>query len=101
MINGKRILLNSVISIGLVLLMTGCLGSKINEENYKKVQEGMTMEQVKTILGEPTDAKADGVSTPIGSISGTQATWKTSDGKISIELTFVNDKVTLKRYNAQ
>jgi len=102
MINGKRILLNSVISISLVLLMTGCLGSKINEENYKKVQEGMTMEQVKAILGEPTDAKTDGISVPmVGSASGTQATWKTSDGKITIELTFLNDKVKLKRYNAQ
>jgi PBP1b-binding outer membrane lipoprotein LpoB len=95
-------LLKAMISIALVIFISGCLGSKINEENYKKVQEGMTMEQVKAILGEPTDASTKGVSIPMaGSLSGTLATWKSSDGKITIELTFVNDKVKLKTYNAQ
>lgn len=100
--NNKQFLLKSFIGIVVALLISGCLGSKINEENYKKVQEGMTMEQVKVILGDPSDAKADSISLPmVGSLSGTLATWKSSDGKVTIELTFINDKVTLKRYNAQ
>jgi len=100
--NSKQFLSKSIIGLVATLLISGCFGSKINEENYKKVQEGMTMEQVKVILGDPSDAKASGVSVPmVGSLSGTSATWKSSDGKVTIELTFVNDKVTLKRYNAQ
>ncbi|MEM7016340.1 MAG: DUF3862 domain-containing protein [Pseudomonadota bacterium] len=75
----------------LVLLLIGLAAcSKINQDNYNKVENGMTMEQVVAILGEPTE-KSGG---SIGGLSGSSATWKGEDMTISIQ--FVNDKVQLK-----
>lgn len=82
--------------IGLVLILCwallGC-GSKLSQENFDKVQNGMTMEQVKSILGEPTETKSVGV----GPFSGVSATWK--DKKTLINIQFINDKVTVKTFN--
>jgi hypothetical protein len=70
-------------------LLLGCT-SPISAENYQKIQNGMTLEQVKAVLGEPTEAKTAG----IGPLSGTAATWKQGDLTISIQ--FLNNKVQLK-----
>jgi hypothetical protein len=70
-------------------LLLGCT-SPISEANYQKIQNGMTLGQVKAVLGEPTDAKTAG----IGPLSGTAATWKHGDLTISIQL--LNNKVQLK-----
>jgi len=82
--------------LGLALILSvallGC-GSKLTQENFDKVQNGMNMEQVKSILGEPTETKSVGV----GPFSGISATWK--DKKILINIQFVNDKVALKTFN--
>jgi outer membrane protein assembly factor BamE (lipoprotein component of BamABCDE complex) len=82
--------------LGLALILSvallGC-GSKLTQENFDKVQNGMNMEQVKSILGEPTETKSVGV----GPFSGISATWK--DKKTLINIQFVNDKVALKTFN--
>ncbi len=82
--------------LGLALILSvallGC-GSKLTQENFDKVQNGMSMEQVKSILGEPTETKSVGV----GLFSGISATWK--DKKTLINIQFVNDKVALKTFN--
>jgi len=75
-----------------VLLLSGC-SSKINEQNYTQIQNGMTMEQVKAILGEPTESETLG----IGPLSGTRAIWKDSSGT-SININFLNGKVQLKTF---
>ncbi len=74
-----------ILSVGLL----GC-GSKLTQENFEKVQSGMSMAQVKSILGEPTEAK----SFEVGPFSALSATWK--DKKTVINIQFVNDKVTVK-----
>jgi hypothetical protein len=85
--------LKLIIALSLSVFLLGCLSSKINQENYAKIQNGMTMEEVKAILGEPTESNTTGISV----ISGTAATWKSSDGA-SINIKFLNDKVKLKSF---
>ena len=76
----------------LSLALLGC-NSKINQENYQKIQNGMTLEEVKAILGEPTDVQTAG----IGGLSGTSAVWKNKEGA-KIDIKFVNNKVQLKTF---
>lgn len=79
----------------LAVLLGGC-GSKINEDNFKKIKEGMTMTEVKAILGEPTDSKSLGIG---GLASGTSASWKDKDTGVSISIQFLNDKVQLSTFS--
>ena len=81
------------LAVGLFLcvLLFGC-GSKVSQENFDKIKTGMTLEEVRTILGEPAETSSVG----LGPISGTSATWKNKNAKIAIQ--FVNGKVTLKTF---
>ena len=74
-----------------LLLMTAIGCSRLTQENFNKVQEGMSMAEVIAILGEPTDAKSAGV----GPLSATTATWEDDTARINIK--FLNDKVQLKK----
>jgi outer membrane protein assembly factor BamE (lipoprotein component of BamABCDE complex) len=80
------------ISLLILLAATLVLGacSKLTEDNLQKIQNGMTTEQVKTILGTPTDVQTSGAF----GFSGTTYLYHTeaSDVKIS----FLNDKVIAK-----
>lgn len=69
----------------------GC-ASRISQKNFQRVDDGMTIEQVIEILGEPTDSSSLGV----GPLSGTAATWESKDAVIRIQ--FLNDKVRLKQF---
>ena len=75
--------------VAALLLVTAC--SRLTEDNLQKIQNGMTTDEVKTILGEPTSSET---STPLGIVTGTSYTYhsNTSDVKII----FVNDKVISK-----
>jgi hypothetical protein len=73
------------------MVLLGC-GSKITQENFDKVQPGMTQEEVKAILGAPTESSAAG----IGPISGGTWIWKTGDATIAIQ--FVSGKVLTKQF---
>jgi hypothetical protein len=88
----KSTLLKLAIAVFLSAFLLACV-SKINQENYAKIQNGMTMEEVKAILGEPTTSSTSG----IGPLSGTSAIWKSRDGT-SISINFVNSKVLLKSF---
>jgi hypothetical protein len=72
-------------------LLVGC-GSKITQENFDKIQTGMSREDVKAILGEPTESS--GVS--VGAISGDSWVWK-KDGTV-ITIQFVGGKVLAKQF---
>ncbi len=85
--------LKLIIALSLSVFLFGCLPSKINQENYAKIQNGMTMEEVKAILGEPTESNTTGIAV----LSGTAATWTNSDG-VSINIKFLNDKVKFKTF---
>ena len=75
----------SVLALGLA----GC-GSKITKDNYDKIKVGMTEDEVKDILGEPTKAVSGGIA---GLVGGGVMTWE--DGQKSIVVTFANGKVSL------
>jgi hypothetical protein len=72
-------------------LLVGC-GSKVTQENFDKIQAGMSREEVKAILGEPTESS--GVS--VGAISGDTWLWKKNGTTITIQ--FVSGKVLAKQF---
>ena len=67
--------------------------SKINQNQFDKIQNNMTMKEVTGILGEPTSSE----SIMIAGISGTSAVWKNDEAEIDIQ--FLNDKVTVKSFS--
>jgi len=85
-----RILGKSFLGLMICVLLVAC--ARITQENFDKVQPGMSMTQVISILGEPTDSQ----SINFGGLSGTSATWKNHDATIVIQ--FLNDKVQIKSF---
>lgn len=74
-----------------LLLLAAC--SKITPENFAKVQDGMSEQEVSAILGSPTETS----SSSILGISGTSSTWRGGDAVITVR--FVNGKVALKSFD--
>lgn len=74
-------------------LMVGC-GSKVSKSNYDKINNGMTVAEVESLMGKGT-TEAGGAGA-IGGLSGSAKVMSWTDGDKKITVTFVNDKVTLK-----
>lgn len=77
----------------LVLCLAAC-GSHLDQEKFDKIHDGMSQEEVRQILGEPADASGGSI---LG-LSGAEAVWK--DGKTTISVHFLNDKVVSKRMSS-
>ena len=80
-------------SFGVVILLL-CLaacGSRLSQENFDKIREGMSQKEVREILGEPVNASGGSV---LG-LSGEEAVWRNE--KTTITAHFLNDKVVSKR----
>lgn len=77
--------------IVLALTLAAC-GSPVNQENFAKIETGMTQQEVEALLGKPSEAS----TASLGGISGGAATWKHKDVTISIQ--FMNDKVQFKQF---
>jgi hypothetical protein len=75
------------------LTLLSCSSSKLTQENFDKIQNGMTMAQVKAILGEPTEASSVGVAGFLGGTSKWQA------GEVAITIQFFNGKVIAKQFS--
>ena len=73
----------------LILCLAAC-GSRLNQENFDKIRDGMSQKEVREILGEPVDASG---ASFLGLSSG-EAVWK--DDKTTISVHFLNDKVISK-----
>ena len=73
------------------LLIAAC--SKVNQENFLKVQEGMSEEQVTSLLGRPTESN----SVNVLGVSGTASRWVAGDTEITVR--FVNGKVAFKSFD--
>lgn len=77
----RRISVVVLIALIAVSLVVGC--SKINKENYDKIQLGMTYDEVEALLGTPDEVK---------DVIGTRScVWGKAPQTISIK--FVGDKV--------
>ena len=72
-----------------VVLIAAC-GSRVNKDNYDKIENGMTQDEVYAILGKPTEVSSAG----IGNLSASNEIWKGSTHTITI--TFGNGKVGFK-----
>jgi chemotaxis signal transduction protein len=73
-------------------LLAGVVGcNRVTRENYNKVQAGMTVQQVKDILGNPDETKSAGASVLGISADKTTMIWKSGDKSITV--TFVNEQV--------
>jgi hypothetical protein len=79
------------VAFAALLLLAAC--SKVNQENFSKVQQGMTEHEVIAILGSPTES----TSRDVLGISGTASRWVSDDAVISIR--FVNGQVALKSFD--
>ena len=74
-----------------VLLLAAC--SKVTQENFSKIQDGMSEQEVTAILGSPTESSSGSI---LG-ISGTASKWMGGDATITIR--FVNGKVALRNFD--
>ena len=73
------------------LVLAAC--SKVTQDNFAKIQDGMTEAQVQDILGKPTESQ----SVQVLGVSGTSSRWVASDATITIR--FLGGKVALKSYD--
>lgn len=81
------------LALSALLLLAAC--SKVTQENFAKVQDGMTEQEVTAILGSPTESSSGSI---LG-ISGTSSKWVGGDALITIR--FVNGKVALRNFDKQ
>ncbi len=72
------------------LLCAAAACSRATPENFARVQDGMSEQEVQAILGGPTESS----STTVLGISGTSSRWVSGDTVITVR--FVNGKVALK-----
>jgi hypothetical protein len=80
-----------LLSSALLVVLVAC--TKVNQENFAKVQEGMSEQEVMALLGSPTESN----SVNVLGISGTSSRWVSGDAEITIR--FVNGQVALKRFD--
>ena len=78
------------IAAAILLLCLAACGSRLNQENFEKIREGMSQKEVREILGDPVNAEDRSF---LGLSSG-EAVWK--DDKTKITVRFLNDKVLTK-----
>ena len=93
----KRIFLCGLLLSGLILMSVSGCASKVTQESYDKIQDGMTLAQVQAILGK--GELYTGASGAIGGLGGSAKMYKWVDGEKTITITFVNDKVTTRLAN--
>lgn len=90
------------LSVTLVIGLAACsssAASRINTENYDKIQSGMTSQQVTDILGKPTSRETKGGEVLGFGGSVTTMTWTTDNATIRID--FLNDQVVKKDYKGK
>jgi hypothetical protein len=73
-----------------LLALAAC--SKVSQENFGKIHDGMSEQEVQGILGSPTESS----SVSVLGLSGTSSRWATKDAVITVQ--FVNGKVRLKNF---
>jgi hypothetical protein len=76
-----------------VVLLAAC--SKVTQENFGKIQDGMDAQEVQALLGTPTESSD---ITVLG-LSATSSKWIADERTITVQ--FVNGKVRAKWYEAR
>ena len=83
--------MKTIRTLALLLLIAAC--SKISQENFSKIQDGMSEQEVVAVLGSPTESN----SVNVLGVSGTASRWVGRDSVITVR--FVNGQVALKTYD--
>jgi len=74
-----------------LILLSAC--SKVTQDNFARIQDGMSEQEVAAILGSPTESS----STSLLGISGTSSKWVASDAVVTVR--FVNGKLAVKSFD--
>lgn len=77
-------------AFAVLLLLAAC--SRVSQENFGKIRDGMTEQEVAALLGSPTESS----STSVLGISGTSSRW--TSGDVVITIRFINGKVAMKNF---
>ena len=77
--------------VAAAVVLASC--SKVTQENFAKVEDGMSEEAVRAVLGTPTDSS----SVSVLGVSGTVSRWVSRDAVITVR--FVNGKAALKSFD--
>jgi hypothetical protein len=80
-----------LLALTMALLIAAC--SNVTQENFSKIQDGMSEQEVTAILGKPTESN----SMSVLGVSGTSSRWVSGDAVISVR--FVGGKVALKSFD--
>ena len=91
----SRSFLAAVMALTIASTFTGCGSSPatLNQQNLDKIQPDMSAQEVKTILGEPTDSTTE----PIPIVGGTKTTYTFTDKQGDrVVVVLKNDKVQTK-----
>jgi hypothetical protein len=70
-------------------LLTSC-ASKLTSDNFNKIENGMTEQQVKAILGEPASVESS------GALGLSATTYSYKQGNSEVKIFFANGKVLSK-----
>lgn len=81
------------IAVAVALLALAAACSKVSQENFAKIQNGMTEEEVHAILGSPDES----TSREVLGIKGTLSSWKSGGAVITIR--FVGGKVATRSFD--
>lgn len=79
-------------SVALLSFFLVACGSKLNQDNFNKISNGMPYADVVKILGQPQSSEGGGM---LGITAGASV-WK--DDKHQISIVFVNEKVASKTF---
>lgn len=80
-----------IVAAAAALLLAAC--SRITQDNFNRLKDGMTEEEVVAVLGEPTESQ----SISVLGLSGSAQRWVGRDAVITIQ--FVNGKARLRFYD--
>jgi hypothetical protein len=85
----------ALLAVFTISILAACHSGPMNtltQENLDKIQTDMSSQQVKSILGEPTDSKTE----PIPIVGGTKTTYIYTNDKDRIVIVLKNDTVQSK-----
>ncbi len=86
----KRSPFTRSLALAVLLLLAAC--SKVTQENFAKIQNGMSEAEVHALLGKPGESS----NITVLGLSGTSSRWVSNDGMIAVQ--FVNGKVRAKSF---
>ncbi|KKL20792.1 hypothetical protein LCGC14_2451920 [marine sediment metagenome] len=87
-------MLIAALAATMVMTMTVGCGSKVSKGNYDKIETGMTLAKVESLLGKGTEQASGAWILGDTVASGKVLTW--TDGNKRISVTFKDDKVLTK-----